>query len=133
MERKLEREQAFCLVFEQALRQDSAEEILKDATEIRDFIATDYIENTFTGVCDRLAEIDAAITPHLTRWTLDRISKPALALLRLAVYEILYNEDIPAGVAANEAVELAKKYCVEKDVAFINGVLGAVIRQNGCK
>ena len=80
-----------------------------------------------------MAEIDAAITPHLTRWTLDRISKPALALLRLAVYEILYNEDIPAGVAANEAVELAKKYCDEKDIAFINGVLGAVIRQNGCK
>lgn len=130
MERKLEREQVFCLVFEQALRQDSADEILKDATEIRDFTITPYIQATFAGVCCHLSEIDAAITPNLTRWSLSRISKPALALLRLAVYEILFNESIPAGVAANEAVELAKAYCDEKEVAFINGVLGAVIRQN---
>lgn len=136
MERKTEREQTFCLVFEQALRQDTAADILSDAAEIREFVSTPYIEQTFLGVCENCANIDSKISAHLTRWTLDRISKASLALLRLAVFEIIYNSDIPAGVAANEAVELAKVYCDEKDVAFINGVLGAVIREqeeNTCK
>lgn len=136
MERKTEREQTFCLIFEQALRQDAATDILNDAAEIRDFISTPYIEQTFLGVCEQCENIDSKISAHLTRWTIDRISKASLALLRLAVYEIIYNSEIPAGVAANEAVELAKVYCDEKDVAFINGVLGSVIRsqeETSCK
>lgn len=128
MNRKAERENTFCLVFEKSLRGDSTADILADAMEIRDFEATPYITETFHGVFAQQEKIDAIISAHLARWTLDRISKASLALLRLAVYEVLLNDKVPASVAANEAVELAKIYCDEKDVAFINGVLGAVIR-----
>ena len=61
-------------------------------------------------------------------WKINRISKVSLALLRLAVYEMLYRDDVPVSVSINEAVELSKKYTVKDDTSFINGVLGAVAK-----
>ncbi len=72
--------------------------------------------------------IDIYIEKYAKEWTVDRMSKVDLAILRLAMFEILYREDIPYSVSINEAVELAKKYSSEKSSSFINGILGNFIR-----
>ncbi|MDD7266657.1 MAG: transcription antitermination factor NusB [Lachnospiraceae bacterium] len=82
----------------------------------------------FAGVRRHMAEIDLLLETVTTGWKLDRMAKPDLAILRLAVYEILFDPLIPSKVAINEAVELAKNYGGDKSPAFINGVLGKVVR-----
>ena len=75
------------------------------------------------SIIARLPEIDALLKEKVTGWELDRIGKVELTILRLAAYEILYDEKVPAAVAINEAVELAKKYGPDSASSFINGVL----------
>ena len=76
-----------------------------------------------------LAEIDDMISKNLKGWAKERISKIDLAILRLAIYEICFSQEIPPGVAVNEAVELAKEFSTEEAPAFINGVLGSIIKK----
>ena len=82
----------------------------------------------FCGVYENLEELDSLISKYLVKWSIDRIPKADKALLRLAVYEMKYMEDIPLSVSVNEIVELAKVYSGEKDPAYINGVLGSISR-----
>ncbi len=128
MTRKEEREQAFCLVFEKSFRDETCDDIIELANTIRDFEITDYIKQVFCGVYNNLEEIDSIISKYLVKWSIDRIPKADKALLRLAVYEMKYMEDIPISVSVNEIVELAKVYSGAKDPAYINGVLGSVSR-----
>ena len=88
-----------------------------------------YIDRAVWGVFERQNQLDQVIEKFLREWTLDRLSKVDLALLRLAVYEMLCEEDVPMGVAVNEAVELAKEYGADESPAFINGVLGNIQRE----
>lgn len=91
-----------------------------------------YIQSVINGVDEKQAELDESISQHLKKgWTLKRISKVALSILRLAVYEIKYVDDVPQKVAINEAVNLAKKYGGEEDARFINGILGAIVKDMG--
>ena len=83
---------------------------------------------TLAAVQDHHAEIDKIITDNLDNWTLERIAKTDLAILRTAVAEMLYVESIPVRVSINEAVDLAKKYGDERSYAFINSVLGKISR-----
>ncbi len=87
-----------------------------------------YIREVTQGVAARQAELDAYIEKYAVGWKLERISKTALAVLRVAIYEILFVGDVPEGAAINEAVELAKGYDEPETVSFINGVLGAFVR-----
>ena len=128
MTRKQEREQAFCLIFEKSFHNESCEEILELAEDIREFEITEYIKNVFIGVFENVEFIDGVISKYLSNWTIDRISKTDLALLRLAVYEMKYCNDIPESVTANEIVELAKTYSADKGSSYINGVLGNISR-----
>lgn len=128
MTRKQEREQAFCLIFEKSFRNESCDDILELAEDIREFEITDYINSVFRGVFENLEFIDEIISKHLEKWTIDRIPKADLALLRLGVYEMKFCEDIPVNVSVNEIVELAKTYSGDKDPAYINGVLGSISR-----
>lgn len=128
MTRKQEREQAFCLVFEKCFREETCEEVLELAEDIRDFELTDYIKDVFMGVFQNLEFIDSIISKYLQSWTIERISKTDLALLRLAVYEMKYCEDIPESVTVNEIIELSKVYSTDKGPAYINGVLGNISR-----
>ena len=128
MTRKQEREQTFCLIFEKCFREETCEEILELAEDIRDFELTDYIKNVFYGVFENLEFIDEIVSRYLQNWTIDRISKTDLSLLRLAVYEMKFCEDIPQSVTVNEIVELAKVYSGDKGPAYINGVLGNISR-----
>lgn len=83
---------------------------------------------TLAAVQDHHDEIDKIITDNLDNWTLERIAKTDLAILRTAVAEMLYVESVPVRVSINEAVDLAKKYGDERSYAFINSVLGKISR-----
>lgn len=87
----------------------------------------EYIQNVVKGVVENLSIIDDNILKNLKNWTINRIAKIDLAILRLAIYEILYLEDIPAKVSVNEAVELAKEYGGTDSKSFVNGLLAKII------
>ncbi len=127
MNRKTARENAFILIFERCFRDDSVEAIIEDAIEAREFEYDDYVELVFKGVCDKTVELDSAISANLKGWSITRLSKVALSLLRLAVFEIFYIDEIPTKVSINEAVEIAKKYSTQDDASYINGVLGSIV------
>ncbi len=91
----------------------------------------EYAKEAVKGTIEHLEEIDKLIEFHTTGWKKERIAKVDLAILRLAIYEIVFNNDIPDGVAANEAIELAKKFSTEESGSFVNGVLGKIIRGKG--
>ena len=89
----------------------------------------DYILRLSALVSDRRDELDARIERYAKGWRIERISRTALAVLRCAICEILYLEDVPTGAAINEAVELDKYYDEPETVAFVNGVLGSFVRE----
>ena len=82
-----------------------------------------YIATKFEGICEKITEIDEAINQVAKGWKTGRMGKAELAILRLAVYEMKYDEDVPVKVAINEAVELAKKFGGDESPAFVNGIL----------
>ena len=88
-----------------------------------------YIEHKVEDILAHLPEIDETINSSATNWKTSRMAKVELTLIRVAVYEIKYEEDVPTGVAINEAVELTRKYEDEDVVAFVNGILGAFARE----
>ncbi|MBO7357802.1 MAG: transcription antitermination factor NusB [Lachnospiraceae bacterium] len=90
--------------------------------EIPDEIRDEIIKRE-EQIMEKLPEIDKAISERATGWTIDRMGKVDLAIIRLAVFEILFDDEIPVGVSINEAVELAKKYGREESGGFVNGVL----------
>ena len=88
-----------------------------------------YIRRLVSGVAEHAAELDGYIEKYARGWRFERISLVASAIMRVAMYEILYMPDIPAGVAINEAVEIAKKYEEPETVRFLNGILGSFARE----
>ena len=122
-----EREQAFLICFEKMFSDASISEISECAEESRDDNFSQFALQCAKGVEDNLEEIDKIISDHLSaKWKLNRISRVSLSILRLAVYEMKYVEDIPSNVSINEAVELSKKFSGEEEYKFVNGILGAV-------
>ena len=91
----------------------------------------DYILHLSSLVIEKRGELDGYIERYARGWRPERISRTALAVLRCAICEILYLEDVPAGAAINEAVELDKNYDEPDTVAFVNGVLGSFVRGEG--
>ncbi len=130
--RKTAREQAFILIFEKSFNDLSINEILELAAECKEFEIDDYISSVFNGVYEKIEEIDGAISSNAVGWNINRISRVALAVLRLAIYEIKYRTDIPVSVSINEAVELTKKYATSEDSAFVNGILGSIAKAVEC-
>jgi N utilization substance protein B len=86
----------------------------------------EYISGKCANIVAHLEEIDKMINEAAEGWKTSRMGKVDLTLIRLAVYEMKYEEDIPVGVAINEAVELAKKYGTDESPSFVNGVLGKI-------
>lgn len=89
----------------------------------------DYIRRLVKGVDDHAAELDSYIAKYAKGWSFARIPLVASAIMRVAMYEVLYMPEIPNGAAINEAVEIAKKYETPETVKFINGILGSFVRQ----
>ena len=128
------RENAFVLVFERIFHDDSVEELLNTARECGEMEITPAVEEMFKGVEANKAIIDETISAHLKKWTMSRISKVSLAILRLGVWEILFCDDVEDDIVVSECVRLATEYAYEDDVSFVNGVLGTVVRsKNGEK
>ena len=89
----------------------------------------DYIRGKYEAVVSRLPEIDALLNENAKGWKTGRINTVDLTILRLAVYEMKWDDDIPDGVAINEAVELAKRFGGESSSSFVNGILGKLAKQ----
>jgi len=149
MSRRKAREIVLCLAFEKDYhRETSCEKLYDDLfencdlAELYDYFSDEsenktqklsapdeeYIKNTFFGIFENIEQIDNIISNAIIGWQYNRISKISMALLRIAVYEILYIEDVTVPVAVNEAVELSKRYDYSEAYTFINGVLGAVAK-----
>lgn len=147
MNRHTAREIALHIIFAGSFRKD------KDGFKIEDFINPEnflslknteelhdvyaklpdnqqnvYIKSVVDGVNSKTEELDEIIAKYSVGWKINRISKTAMAILRLALYEILYMSDIPPAVSINEAVEFAKQYDSDENASFINGVLGSALR-----
>jgi len=129
MSRKKARETAFKLIYQTDMNKDIAEEqldIFYTENNI-DEKSKSYINNVVLGVAKSKGDIDNDLKKYLaTAWTIDRIAKVDLAILRLAYFEIKNIDDVPKGVAINEAVELAKIYGDEQAGKFINGILANI-------
>jgi N utilization substance protein B len=121
MKRRTAREKALQALFQMDMNEASPEDAILNALDGQE--SDDYLEKLVNGTATHLAEIDAMISRHLENWTLDRLAKVELNILRLAAYELMYAEDVPANVAINEALEIAKRFADEKSAKFINGVL----------
>lgn len=126
------REFAFELLFAKNFAFDEeadvffAKEIENSDVEFGEYI--DYIRKVFFGVCENVEVLDEKIKSAAVGWSLSRLSKTSLTIMRLCVYEMMNVSDAPKRVALNEAVELAKKYDDEKASGFINGVLNSVAK-----
>jgi len=126
MTRYEEREQSFLLVFEMLFNPEPLMDVVESAQESREIEICEYAIEVANGVGNVQEDIDSLIESHLKKgWNINRISKTSLAIMRVAVYEMLYCEKVPNAVAINEAVELAKKYTIDES-KFVNGVLGAI-------
>ena len=126
MKRSEAREQAFALTFERTINRESVSRIIDAAGLSKDMIVDDFAERLAEGAEQHEAEIDAQIEKNIRGWKMNRLSKVSLSLLRLAIYEILFEDEIPVSVSINEAIELTKKFATPEDASFVNGVLGAV-------
>ena len=126
--RRQAREQAFALLFELSFHPDGSLQDILDAQE--DATPDGFAVKLVCCVQENLQALDDAIVAKLKPgWRLSRISRASHAILRLAICEICYFEDIPAGASINEAVELAKLYADDDAPKFINGILGAIVRE----
>ncbi|WP_040196969.1 transcription antitermination factor NusB [Candidatus Soleaferrea massiliensis] len=129
MKRSEEREQAFILVFEKSFKEDSMREIIEQSRENYDKELSEFAVSVSKDIIVNLPILDELIEKNSRGWKKDRLPKVTLAILRLALYEMIYLEDIPISVSINEAVELAKKFATENDASFINGILGSIAKR----
>lgn len=130
MNRYKQREQALLLTFESQFNDIGAEDICNLFEDCVEELG-DYSKSLFCGVYQKRDELDSKIEEFANGWRLSRIPKVNIAILRIAIYEIMCVEDVPESVAVNEAVELAKKYSGTEDASFINGILGSFVRSLG--
>lgn len=132
MQRSAMRELAFKLVYELEVQKESEEEqfeIFVENNDITDEKVIDYLKDIKEGINQNKDEINSLITNNLKdNWSLNRISKINLSLIKLAIYEMVYKE-LPYKVAINEVVELAKKYADESAPVFVNGILASVVKE----
>lgn len=125
------REAVFTQVFQFATQRENMDEareiLLAEIPECEQNIG--YITATTNGILEHEEEIIDIINQNLKDgWTFKRLSKVSRTILKVAIYEMKYCDDVPAKVAINEAVELAKRYCDEQEPSFINGVLAGVLK-----
>ncbi|MDY0405614.1 transcription antitermination factor NusB [Virgibacillus sp. 179-BFC.A HS] len=126
MNRHKAREKAFQILFQIGVDHDNVVERVKDSLEKESSDA--FLTELAEGVSNQIDEIDQTIAKHLQSWSIRRIASVERTVLRLAVYELKYMEDIPENVTINEAIELAKMYGDEKSGKFVNGVLSNIVK-----
>lgn len=128
MKRSEIREAVFFLTFEKLFSDDNTDTIIDTAYEVDEFEMNEEVEKLFKAVDEKAAELDEIITKYSEKRQLSRIPKVSHSILRIAIYEMLYDDKVPENVAISEAVILSKKFAYEPDVQFVNGLLGAFFR-----
>ena len=129
--RRSGRELAFKLLFQIDLSGANPGEVFEVAREGSEASSTVWVFaiQLARGTWEKHAELDAIIEKYASGWTLERMANADRNLLRLALYEMVYRDEIPTSVSVNEAVELAKEYSTQDSPRFINGILGAYLRE----
>ncbi|MCQ2469259.1 MAG: transcription antitermination factor NusB [Ruminococcus sp.] len=130
MSRREIRDSAFKLVFEQLLRDDDVQELYDIAEEIDEIIVNEDVKKIVEGTMAHADELDEIIAKYSKSRSVARISKLNLAILRIALYESIYDENTPMNAAISEAIAISMIYTYKEDTSFINGVLGAFSRDN---
>ena len=130
MSRREIRDSAFKLVFEQLLRDDDIQELYDIAEEIDEIIVNDEVKKIVEGTIAHADELDSIISKYSKSRSIARISKLNLAILRIALFESLYDENTPVNAAISEAIAISMVYTYKEDTSFINGILGAFSRDN---
>ncbi len=120
------RKNAFLLIFAQSFHTDSEETQLALAKDSDLVQISPSVAAYFNGVVAHQNDLDAVIGRHLKNWTINRISRVSLAILRLAAYELTVLSETDPPIIINEAVELSKEFATKEDAAYVNGVLGAI-------
>ena len=128
MTRREIRDSAFKLVFEQLLRDDDIQELYEIAEEIDEITVNDEVKKIVEGTISHAEELDGIISGYSKSRSISRISKLNLAILRIALYESIYDDNTPMNAAISEAIKLSMTYTYQEDTSFINGVLGAFSR-----
>lgn len=131
MKRTETREQAFRLIYSSQIQKDMDEEQINIFIEENNLgeEEAEYIKNIFYGIKENKEEIEKLISSNLKeKWSMDRIFKIDLSILKLAIFELIYSK-LPYKVAINEAVELAKKYGEDSSKSFVNGVLASIVKE----
>lgn len=129
MTRHQMREVAFILTFEKIFSNETTQQLIETAKECNDFEINQEAICLFENVDQKKDELDEIIKKYLKKWTIDRISKVALAVLRIAVYEMYYVEDINDDIVISEAVKIVQTYTLKDDVTFVNGLLASISRE----
>src|SRR5690625_3890510 len=127
MNRRTTREKAMQIIFQMDMNEMNPEKAIKSI--LSDEPIDHFLETLVQGVALHREELDQIIRTHLENWSFERIANVEKAVLRIAVYELEFMEDIPKKVSIHEAVELAKKYGDEKSGPFVNGVLSKIIEK----
>ncbi|MBO7148544.1 MAG: transcription antitermination factor NusB [Clostridia bacterium] len=130
MNRHEAREAALGLVFEKAFKPlEETDKLYELAKLERELEEDEYFRRVTNGVFENLERIDSLIEASAKGWKINRMPKVSLALMRICVYELIFEADIPTNVSLNEAVELAKKYDGDDAPAFVNGVLNKIAKE----
>ena len=125
------RECAFLILFEMSFREDeTTEEMYALAEEVQELKVTEAVREMVEGVLLHKDALDEIIAKYSTKRSISRLPRLNLTILRLALFEILYDESMPDNAAISEAITLAGEYTYQEDTAFINGVLGSYVREN---
>ncbi|NLX63773.1 MAG: transcription antitermination factor NusB [Clostridiaceae bacterium] len=129
MGRREARENAMKLLYQVQIQKDDIEEQISRFIEEHEITREqdkEYFIDVVNGVIENVEELDHLISKHAKGWTVQRMPKVDLAIMRLSCFEMKYRNDIPVNVSINEAVELAKKYSGDQSKTFVNGVLGKI-------
>lgn len=122
------RRRALDILFESTRREMPALEVIRARREKTDMVIADYTVDVVEGVQEHQEQIDEFLSTYSQGWTLDRMPAVDLMILRIGSWELLYNDDVPDGVAVSEAVELAKMLSTDESPKFVNGLLGRLRR-----
>lgn len=128
LSRRRIRESAFIIIFERSFGNYELDELFEIAKDSDSIPINDEVIKIVKGVYEHIDELDNIISQFSQKRSLERIPKVNLSLLRLAIYEAKYSENVPVNVAISEAVAIAEKYAFESDAKFINGALGSFSR-----
>lgn len=132
MNRRKARQALFSMAFSQDFQTTEPPQVLYPLL-LEDLELEDdpYLRECFFGITEEKEELDTLIHTYAKGWKEDRISHATMTIMRIAVYEMMYADDVPAAAAINEAVELAKKYDHENAPAFVNGILNRIAHEKG--